>query len=118
MTHLCDCGCGKTTLPKRRWLKGHRPIKPMPNGYRRVWVGKDHPISNSDGNVLEHRLVLYEAGIIVREGFHVHHKNEDKLDNRLENLEVLPESEHHRLHVQQAGFVTNQYGVWPLRETA
>lgn len=111
----CACGCGERVhLPRRKFIKGHRPIVVRSDGYRRVWVTKHHPIAASDGNVLEHRLVLFNAGVEVPPGHHVHHKNGDKLDNRLENLEVMTESEHHRLHVRAAGFVVNQYGTWPL----
>lgn len=45
----------------------------------------------------------------------MHHINEIKTDNRIENLEVMTASEHHKHHVEEAGFVTNQYGVWPLK---
>ena len=113
---LCACGCGERVhLEYRRYIKGHRPIKPMTNGYRRVWVGYDHPLANKDGNVLEHRLVLFNAGIDVPAGWHVHHKNEDKLDNRLDNLEVLPVRDHALHHARERGFVLNQYGAWPVR---
>lgn len=32
-------------------------------------------------------------------GLHVHHKNKNKLDNRKENLELLTEKEHKKVHV-------------------
>lgn len=32
---------------------------------------------------------------------HVHHGNEEKWDNQPDNLEVLPESEHRRLHADE-----------------
>lgn len=84
-------------------------------GYRRVWA-PDHPLAGSDGNVLEHRKVLHDAGIEIPSGFHVHHVDGDKLNNDLANLVVKPESDHHRDHIREAGFVVNQYGTWPLRD--
>jgi hypothetical protein len=83
------------------------------NGYMRVWK-PGHPVANKDGYALEHRYVLYEAGVDVPRGMHVHHKNGDKSDNRVENLEVVAPGEHSRHHVQQAGVVRNGLGVWPL----
>lgn len=91
--------------------KGGRSV--MSNGYVRLWR-PNHPLANKDGHVLEHRFVLYEAGIPIPGGHHVHHKNGDKADNRLENLEVHPAGVHHSNHIQIAGEVTNQFGTWKL----
>lgn len=63
------------------------------NGYRQVYA-PDHPLAQKHGYVLEHRLVVYESGMAVPPGCHVHHLNGDKADNRLENLRVLPAREH------------------------
>lgn len=111
--HDCACGCGERPLPQRKWVKGHRP-KSRLKGYIRIYK-PSHPLANADGHVLEHRMVLYDAGVDIPPGSNVHHKNGIKDDNRLENLEVLAKSEHHRLHVRTAGFVVNQYGTWPVR---
>jgi hypothetical protein len=48
----------------------------------------------------EHRHVMEQhLGRKLRRDEHVHHKNHDPSDNRLENLEVLSKAEHHRLHI-------------------
>lgn len=86
----------------------------MHSGYIRVYV-PGHPTAAVDGYALEHRYVLHGAGIAVPRGWHVHHLNGNKADNRLENLAVLTESAHLRLHVKEAGYVVNQYGRWPIR---
>lgn len=83
-------------------------------GYVRVYV-PGHPVANADGYALEHRYVMYEAGVELVDGTHVHHLNGDKSDNRLDNLEVIEEGEHHRQHIREVGYVVNQYGTWPLR---
>lgn len=46
----------------------------------------------------EHRLVYEAANGPLPAGFLVHHINEDRADNRLENLEPMSLTEHQRLH--------------------
>jgi len=105
----CCCGCGLRPVPGRKYVKGHRPLKPTRQGYRRV---TDH-----DGTtILEHRKVLRDAGVDLPRGCHVHHVNGDKLDNRLENLEVISVREHVLHHARERGYVVNQFGIWPLNE--
>ena len=49
---------------------------------------------------LVHRVVAErKIGRKIRPGEHVHHKNENKLDNRPSNLEVLSAADHRRRHI-------------------
>jgi hypothetical protein len=67
-------------------------------GYVRVWV-PEHPRSFKGGWVYEHRLVMeafYER--LLRHFETVHHINEVKHDNRLENLVVCLRGEHDKAH--------------------
>lgn len=84
-----------------------------PSGYVRLFM-PEHVLANADGYVLEHRLVLYNAGIVVPEGWHTHHLDGDKTNNAVDNLAVMRASAHHRLHIQAAGAVTNQHGTFPV----
>jgi hypothetical protein len=66
-------------------------------GYIRV-LRPDHPYDNH-GYVYEHRLVLEEFyGRILEPWESVHHVNEVKVDNRVENLFLTTRSEHAALH--------------------
>lgn len=58
-------------------------------GYVRQWVGKSHPASNATGYAYLHRLVMAKhLGRDLRAHENVHHKNGNKRDNSLENLEL------------------------------
>lgn len=68
-----------------------------PKGYVRAFV-KDHPHSNK-GFVLYHRLVLEaHLGRYLTSDEVVHHINEVKTDNRLENLYLCSAEEHVQIH--------------------
>lgn len=55
----------------------------------------------ADGTTLSlHRDVWERERGKIPDGWHVHHKNEDKGDNRIENLECLSAQEHMLLHGQ------------------
>ena len=73
------------------------------DGYVDLWR-PDHPIATGIGYVAEHRMVAWDAGLLTDPNLQVHHKNHDKTDNRIENLEVLDVAEHARLHAGRAGW--------------
>ena len=78
-------------------------------GYNLVYC-PEHPFANGDGYVFEHRLVaekhlLTEENSVVVDGkrylsreYCVHHINENRTDNRAENLIVMKKGEHVAMH--------------------
>lgn len=73
-----------------------------PKGYRRVYD------PTTKRYRMEHVVVWEAANGPVPPGHQVHHRNEDKLDNRLENLELVDALTHKRLH----GGCEVRDGVW------
>lgn len=102
-----------STKGQKRPNYGQRIPRVGKNGYRSIYK-PEHPLAMKDGYVLEHRMVVHDAGIALPPGSQVHHINHDRLDNRLENLEVVQGGEHQRRHLVESGVVTNQFGVWPV----
>ena len=65
-------------------------------GYRCI---KTREGSGNSNFVLEHRYVMEKhLRRPLNSNEHVHHKNENRLDNRVENLEVLTISAHRHIH--------------------
>lgn len=78
---------------------GHR--KHRNDGYIAVYVPY-HQRANKDGYVMEHILIVERhIGRHLTEDEVVHHKNENKQDNRVENLMVMTKSSHAKLHCKE-----------------
>lgn len=67
-------------------------------------IVKGHPAAIKHGYVLKHRIVVeLSLGRYLLPEEIVHHKNGDKMDNRIENLEVMSLSEHAAEHRRANG---------------
>jgi hypothetical protein len=63
-------------------------------GYRKVYVGKDHPMAQATGYAYEHRLKKAEAeGRVLSPEELVHHDDEITGNNELDNLEITSRPE-------------------------
>jgi HNH endonuclease len=74
------------------------------DGYVLVRVGVEHPLADPNGYAYEHLLVWVSAGLPPPgPGELIHHKDEDKSNNRLDNFELLTRGEHNRHHNAERG---------------
>lgn len=67
-------------------------------GYIAVWM-PDHPDAWKGGRILEHRLVMEQhLGRRLLKTEEVHHKDGNRQNNLIENLEVLTKEKHASIH--------------------
>ncbi len=82
-------------------------------GYRAIQVPKDNffrSMGNTAGYILEHRLVMARhLNRCLLSWEIVHHRNGNRSDNRLENLELLPTKKFHVIDSQIKSLVKRQF---------
>lgn len=95
-------------------VKRSSPYPQSPSKYKRAYKGfaiergyvviwnPAHPMARKNGYVLEHRLIMANhLGRMLKDDEHVHHKNGNRQDNRIENLELVSSSEHPSKHLRK-----------------
>ena len=136
----CACGC-KKIKPKydnwgrpSRFIEGHnnrgkKGLKRgshITNGYRFI-LKPDHHLADSKGYVPEHRLKFEEYHkCCLLSWAAIHHINENKLDNSIENLEGMTKKQYKILHgkelihlgnhIKTRTHVKNQFGVFEIKK--
>lgn len=84
------------TCPEHRAGKPYRGTVSMDaNGYMRKRRGPKMPTE------YEHRIVWEDAHGPIPAGYHIHHKNHVRDDNRLENLELVDGRRHNADHTRE-----------------
>lgn len=94
--------CSRHCYSQERTGRRYGPYKEkvLVSGYLYIYQ-PDHPRTKSGFYVAEHRLVAEKKiGRYLKENEVVHHINENKLDNRPENLQVMSNSEHMKMHAE------------------
>lgn len=95
---FCSLSCVSTGKFNGRWNGG----KKIDNfGYVLLWVPKEKR-HRKEIYQREHRIIMEtHLGRKLRYNEIVHHKNENRKDNRLENLEVQMRGDHARYHIKK-----------------
>jgi HNH endonuclease len=80
------------------------------DGYRYFYINRK---GEPKRRVAEHVLIWEKAYGPTPEGMDVHHRDENKLNNVLENFELKPKAEHARMHRRaRAGGYELRNGIW------
>jgi hypothetical protein len=88
------------TSHRRRAYAYGDPLKRLKAPAGSGWLRYGYRLFYKDGKrVFEHRLVMEaHLGRKLQDGEIIHHINGDRLDNRVENLQIMTRSEHIKLH--------------------
>lgn len=84
-----------------RWNKGKLMTS---HGYVLRRVSKNHPLGFGNGYAYEHLIVWMENGNPKpKPGYNIHHKDHNKQNNRIENLELIKGPKHISYHTKKRG---------------
>lgn len=89
------------------------------HGYRLIFVGKQHHLSDVRGYVYEHRLIaetMLNRKLTPRDI--VHHIDDDPLNNDPSNLNIITRAEHAQLHKSRLGTGSMVCGRGHVKEFA
>jgi hypothetical protein len=97
ISRFCSRSCRGSGPNPKKAVTGEKHPKYVPVGTRRVWKGVPGvQVKTDQGWEREHRVVAQPGTNQV-----VHHINGDPTDNRQENLEIMTQAEHARLHLPE-----------------
>lgn len=99
---------------EKHWNTRGRTGTVCKNGYRMFCKG-------SRGNTIriyEHRLVWESNFGKIPNGYEVHHKDGNKLNNNIENLELVKKGEHQHIHAILKGLGKDRVGISPTNKTS
>ena len=82
-----------------KWYKGKKFYR-KPNGY--------YKLPYEHGGTYMHRFVWADIHGEIPPGYHIHHINGDKSDNRIDNLECIQASKHTRLHSRSSKWIGSE----------
>lgn len=133
----CSVDCANELLRRRVVAKGDQSANWKggqsfrSDGYIYAYIGEQHPYANRGPYILEHRVVMEalmreqapthhfmieHGGVMyLRPDISVHHKNEDRGDNRQDNLLACTPIAHREIHCGRKPMVGE---TWPEVEGA
>lgn len=87
---------------KITYLDGRKITYSSNTGYPSIWDGEK--------NVLVHRYVWEKVNGPIPDGYQIHHKDHDRTNFRIDNLELVETREHHRRHALENGLGKSNQG--------